>query len=165
MKRTELYVKTKQGQAFARLTKSLDAHYWQLQQAMVEGVLDDDEFLLLMYGVESVCDGALDKLAMEIDALCLKEGHSNERQYKNAMKAARTGIKFSMHLCTPLGETMFSLSLTMDRVCLAVHMLLQERRIELKKAKDFFKHVTETIRHFQAAEQELAHVVQNIKHS
>lgn len=51
----------------------------------------------------------------------------------------------------------------MDRICLAVTMLMQERRIELEKARTFFRHIQETVNHCRVADQELAHVVQNIQ--
>lgn len=163
MQHIKLCIKTSYGTAFTRLTKSMDARFFQIQQAMLDGRLDNEEFLMLAYGVDAVCDGALDRLSMDVDAFSLSEGQSNGSIYKRTLRDTRTGRMYPLRLCTDLGNTMVSLTQSMDRVCLAVIMLMQERRIELETAKQFFKHIQETITHFRVADQELEHVVQNLQ--
>lgn len=164
MQHIKLRVKTIYGATFAGLTKSMDARFFILQQAMLDERLENEELLMLAYGVEAVCNGALDKLSMDIDAFCFKEGQSNGAIYKNTLKDTRTGRMYPLRICTDLGNTMVSLTLTMDRVCLAVTMLMQERRIELENGRTFFRHIKETVKHCRVADQELAHVVKNIQH-
>ena len=163
MQHIKLCVKTTYGTIFVGLTKSMDARFFTLQQAMLDGKLENEEFLMLAYGVEAVCDGALDRLSMDIDAFSLKEGQTNGAIYKCTLRDTRTGRRGPLGICTDLGNTMVSLTQTMDRICLAVTMLMQERRIELEKARTFFRHIQETVNHCRVADQELAHVVQNIQ--
>ena len=63
MQHIKLCVKTTYGTIFVGLTKSMDARFFTLQQAMLDGKLENEEFLMLAYGVEAVCDGALDRLS------------------------------------------------------------------------------------------------------
>lgn len=154
-----IIVKTRQGLEMAKTCKAVDRICERLEIVCLERPYIGMEQLTI--AVWDFCDDANAALNDISQLFHISQDGMNSSYYRQIVKDSKFGKRRRLKMRTYCGERLFKLTVSVDRMCVAVALLAREQRITPTQANRFYENINRISKQLTKVRMDLGKVLKN----